>query len=75
MDGICFLSFYYDRIAYRITYIYNLQIGRYFRLTCKLSCKPCELDYPTCEHKANGLWPWPQYPHDPDYMQCKMVDE
>nr|XP_034307095.1 uncharacterized protein LOC117682794 [Crassostrea gigas] len=44
---------------------------RYFRLTCKLSCKPCELDYPSCEHKANGLWPWPQYPHDPDYMQCK----
>lgn len=69
---VCSISFYYNGIAYRITCIYNLQIGQYFRLTCKLGrCKPCELEYPSCEHKANGLWPWPPYPHDPDYMQCK----
>lgn len=47
--------------------------GRYFRLTCKLGkCKPCEQEYPSCENTADGLWPWPEYSHRPNYyMQCK----
>lgn len=29
------------------------------------------MEYPPCEHKADSLWSWPQYPPDPGYMQCK----
>lgn len=46
--------------------------GRYFRLQCKLShCIPCEVRYPKCEDKENGLWPQPEKGFSPWYMICK----
>lgn len=71
---VCSISFYYNGIAYRITCIYNLQIGRYFRLTCKLGrCKPCELEYPSCEQMVYG----PGLHTHMTLITCsvKMVDE
>nr|XP_034306446.1 uncharacterized protein LOC109617396 [Crassostrea gigas] len=45
---------------------------RDFRLQCKLShCIPCEVRYPKCEDKEDGLWPQPERGFSPQYMICK----
>lgn len=50
----------------------TLFIGRYFRLQCKHPrCRPCEVDYPNCEDKADGLWPHPQRIFSTYYISCK----
>lgn len=47
-------------------------LGRYFRLQCKLShCIPCEIRYPKCEDKEDGLWPQHEREITPFYMICE----
>lgn len=48
-----------------------LFIGRYFRLSKFSSSSPCELRYPKCEVKENGLWPQHEKRFSPYYMICK----
>ncbi|XP_061198240.1 uncharacterized protein LOC133206303 isoform X2 [Saccostrea echinata] len=46
-------------------------MGLYYRLQCKKShCIPCEVFYPKCEDKDDGLWPQPEY-DGPRYMICQ----
>lgn len=41
-------------------------------MQCKLShCIPCEVRYPKCEDKSDGLWPQPEKVFSPFFMICK----
>nr|XP_022296328.1 uncharacterized protein LOC111106095 isoform X2 [Crassostrea virginica] len=45
---------------------------RYFRNQCKLShCIPCDVRFPNCENKSDGLWPQPSRGFSPWYMICE----
>ncbi|XP_078309724.1 uncharacterized protein LOC111106095 isoform X1 [Crassostrea virginica] len=45
---------------------------RYFRNQCKLfQCTPCDVRFPNCENKSDGLWPDPSRVFSPWYIICE----
>ncbi|XP_078341956.1 uncharacterized protein LOC144627872 [Crassostrea virginica] len=44
----------------------------YFRNQCMGShCTPCDVTFPNCENKSDGLWPQPSKGFSPWYMICE----
>lgn len=61
-----------ERWKHRCNDSFFFIIGRYFRLQCKFShCAPCEINYPKCENKEDGLWPQHEREITPFYMICE----